>query len=68
MGIPTNVGIIGCGNISATYMRMAAFFCDYQVVACADLDMRAAEARAAEFGLRPMSIADLLRDPEIQIV
>ncbi|WP_270725575.1 Gfo/Idh/MocA family protein [Shimia sp. Alg240-R146] len=68
MSNAVNVGIIGCGNISTTYMRMGQFFRDYKVVACADLNMEAAKARAAEFGLRALSIEDLLADPEIEIV
>lgn len=68
MGIAAKVGIIGCGNISATYMRMAKAFRDYEVVACADIDMSAAKGRAREFGLRALTIDELLLDPEIQIV
>ena len=30
MGTAVKVGIIGCGNISATYMRMGQFFKDYK--------------------------------------
>ncbi len=68
MGTAVKVGIIGCGNISATYMRMGQFFKDYKVVACADLNPEAAEARAAEFDLHALSIEELLADPEIEIV
>jgi predicted dehydrogenase len=68
MSNAVNVGIIGCGNISATYMRMGQFFRDYKVVACSDLSMDAANARAEEFGLRALSIEGLLADPEIEIV
>ncbi|WP_412553975.1 Gfo/Idh/MocA family protein [Shimia sp. MIT1388] len=68
MGTAVKVGIIGCGNISTTYMRMGQFFKDYKVVACADLNPEAAESRAAEFGLRALSIEELLADPEIEIV
>ena len=62
------VGILGCGNISAAYMRMAAFFKDYKVVACADLNSAVAKARAAEFELRALSIEALLADPEIDLI
>lgn len=65
---PVKVGIIGCGNISAAYMRMASFFKDYTVTACADLNMALAESRAAEFGLTALSVDDLLADAEIEIV
>lgn len=68
MGSSVNVGIIGCGNISATYMRMGQFFRDYKVVACADLNIEAAQARAEEFNLRALTIDALLADPEVEII
>ena len=46
------VGIIGCGNISAAYFRLAPLFRGLEVRACADVDMAAAEARAKEFGVK----------------
>ena len=68
MSTAVKVGIIGCGNISATYMRMGHFFRDYKVVACADLNLETAKARAEEFDLRALSIEDLLADPDIEII
>ena len=68
MSNPIQVGILGCGNISAAYMRMASFFKDYKVVACADLNSAFAEARASEFSLRALSIDALLADPEIDLI
>jgi predicted dehydrogenase len=46
------VGVIGCGNISAAYLRLAPLFRGIEMRACADIDMAAAAARAAEFGVR----------------
>lgn len=68
MATTTKVGIIGCGNIAAAYMRMASFFKHYAVVACADLNPDAANARAAEFGLRAETIDGLLAADDIGIV
>ncbi|GAA6182385.1 Gfo/Idh/MocA family oxidoreductase [Shimia sp. NS0008-38b] len=68
MSSAVNVGIIGCGNISATYMRMGRFFRDYKVVACADINPEVAKSRAEEFGLRALTIDALLADPSIEIV
>ena len=62
------VGIIGCGNISATYMRMAAFFTEYDVIACADINEDAAAARADEFGLDARSIDALLGSDDIDVI
>lgn len=62
------VGIIGCGNISAAYMRLAPMFKGIEIRACADINQEAAEARASEFGLRAQSIDDLLVSDDIDIV
>ncbi|HMQ58232.1 MAG TPA: Gfo/Idh/MocA family oxidoreductase [Rhizobiaceae bacterium] len=62
------VGIIGCGNISAAYMRLAPLFKGIEVRACADAMPAAAEARAKEFGLRAMSVDDLLKADDVDIV
>ena len=45
------VGLVGCGMISATYLRVLAGFGNVEVVACADLELERARARAREFGV-----------------
>ena len=45
------VGIIGCGNISTSYLKLASLFKSLRPVAVADINMAAAQARAAEFGV-----------------
>lgn len=63
------VGIIGCGNISPAYFRGCAAFPILEVVACADVDMERARARAAEFNVpKVYTVDELLADPDIQIV
>jgi predicted dehydrogenase len=62
------IGIIGCGNISAAYLKAARAFPILDVKAVADLNLAAAEARGAEFGVRAATVEDLLADPEIEIV
>jgi predicted dehydrogenase len=54
------VGVIGCGNISAAYFRLAPLFRGIEMRACADINAEAAKARAAEFGLRAETIDGLL--------
>lgn len=61
-------GLIGCGNISAAYLRNKATFDAMEIVACADLDEDRARQRAEEFDVRAMTIADLLGDPEIELI
>ncbi len=65
---PVRVGLIGCGNISAAYLRAAPLFPELAIAAIADLDESRATARAAEFGLRATSIDALLADPAIEVV
>ncbi|MEM8786937.1 MAG: Gfo/Idh/MocA family oxidoreductase [Pseudomonadota bacterium] len=62
------VGIIGCGNISAAYLRLGPLFRGIEIRAVADLNMAAAQARADEFGVRADSVADLLAAGDIDIV
>lgn len=63
------IGIVGCGNISAAYLRTAQFFPVLEAVACADMVMERAQARAEEFGVpKACTVEELLADPEIQIV
>jgi predicted dehydrogenase len=62
------VGIIGCGNISTTYFSLAPLFKGLKVVACADLNMQAAETRAAEYGVKAQTIEELLANDEVDVV
>jgi predicted dehydrogenase len=62
------VGIIGCGNISPAYLKAARKFPILDIVALADANPAAAEARASEFALEARSIEALLADPAIEIV
>jgi predicted dehydrogenase len=64
----TKIGIIGCGNISSLYFKNCRTFDSIEVVACADLDVTRAHARAEEFGVQAVSVDALLADPEIEIV
>jgi len=62
------VGVIGCGNISAAYMRLAPLFNGIEMRACADLNMDAAKARAEEFGIRAQSIDEMLAADDVDII
>lgn len=64
----TQIGIIGCGNISDSYFKGAARSQWIQVKACADLNLQAAQAKAALFGVQAMTVDALLADPEISVV
>ena len=62
------VGIIGCGNISSAYLKLAPLFKSIEVLAVADLNIETAKARAEEFSVRADTINDLLSADEIEIV
>ena len=62
------IGIIGCGNISTAYLRLAPLFKGLTVRAVADMNIAAAQARAAEFNVQAQSVDDLLANPDIDVV
>jgi predicted dehydrogenase len=62
------VGIIGCGNISTTYLGLAPLFRSIEMRGVADLDMKFAEARGAAYGVKAMSVDALLAAENIDII
>jgi predicted dehydrogenase len=62
------VGIIGCGNISWAYLKLSRLFKTIEVRAVADINMDAAKARAAEFGVRAETVKALLAAKDIDII
>ncbi len=64
----TQIGIIGCGNISDSYFKGAARSQWIAVKACADMFPQAAESKAALYGVKAMSVEALLADPDISVV
>jgi len=62
------IGIIGCGNIFNAYINGCAMFRAINVVACADINMEAAKAKATEFNLKAMTVEEMLADPSIGMV
>ncbi|MDJ1017824.1 MAG: Gfo/Idh/MocA family oxidoreductase [Paracoccaceae bacterium] len=62
------VGIIGAGNISAAYLRLAPLFSGIQMRAIADINMDAADARAEEFSIEAREVDQLLGSDDIDVV
>lgn len=62
------VGIIGCGNISTTYFSLAPLFKGLKVLACADINMDAARARAEEYKVKAQTIDELLANDELDVI
>jgi len=65
----TKVGIIGCGNISATYFNTNKTFNFFEITACADIDVARAKEKATEYNIvKGCSVEELINDPEIEVV
>lgn len=62
------IGIIGCGNISTSYLRLAPLFKGLEVRAVADMNMDVARAKAEEFSTRAQSVDDLLANKDIDMI
>lgn len=62
------VGIIGCGNISSSYLRLAPLFRGIEIRACADINPDAAKSQAKAFGIKALSVEELLKSKDIEIV
>ncbi|MEM9268740.1 MAG: Gfo/Idh/MocA family oxidoreductase [Pseudomonadota bacterium] len=62
------VGLIGCGNISTAYLRLAPMFAGFEMRAVADLNPKAAQVQADAFGLRAETVDDLLAADDIDVV
>jgi predicted dehydrogenase len=62
------VGIMGAGNISGAYLRLAPLFKGLEVRAIADILPEAAKKRADEFNVRAQTPDELLKNSEIDVV
>jgi predicted dehydrogenase len=63
------VGIIGTGDIFGAYVEHCRAFEILDVVACADIDRRKAEAKAKAFDVpRACPVEDLLGDPSVELL
>ncbi len=68
MGNRIGIGIIGCGNISSAYFRLAPFFNNIKIVSCADIKPEIAKSKGAEFGVKSQSLFSLLNNRDIEII
>ena len=66
---PLRVGVIGCGNISDQYFKHAKHFPILNLAAVADLDLNAARAKAAAYGIpKTRSVDELYADDQIDLI
>lgn len=69
MGQPVNVGVVGCGAISAQYLPTIDRLPGLRLVAVADLDPeRAREAVRPYPGVDVLTVAELVADPRVDVV
>jgi predicted dehydrogenase len=69
MDEPVQVGVIGTGVISNSYLERLAPYEHLVVKACADLDLERARAQAQRWGVpHACTPEELLADPEIELV
>lgn len=63
------VGVIGCGYISSIYLVNAKKFDVFEIIACADLDLKQAKQQAEKFDIpHACSTEELLADNGIDLV
>ena len=62
------VGLIGCGHISETYFRAQEYFNNIRIVKCADKNMDAAKKCAIHYNIEAVTVDELLKDKEIEII
>lgn len=66
---PVKTAIIGTGTISTIYLKNGLTLPMLDIVACADLDLERARAQAEKFGVpRAIEVADVLADPELELI
>jgi len=66
---PVKIAIVGCGVISDAYLKtMLSKFKILEVVGCCDLDLQKAQAMAQKYGIKVLSMEEILADDSIEIV
>ena len=62
------IGLIGCGHIAETYFRAEKYFNNIKIIKCADINEKASKRCALNFGVKSVTVNDLLKDKEIEII
>ena len=63
-----NVGLIGCGHIAETYFRAHKYFNNFKIIKCADINTKAAEICAKTYKIESLSVKQILKDKNIDII
>ena len=62
------VGLIGCGHIAETYFKAHSYFKNFRIIKCADINHLAAKKCASTYNIKALSVKNLLKDKEIEII
>jgi len=62
------IGLIGCGHIAETYFRAEKYFNNIKIIKCADINEKASKRCALNFGIKSVTVNELLKDKEIEII
>ena len=62
------VGLIGCGHIAETYFRAHKYFNNFKIIKCADILNSASKKCALKYGIENLSVNEILKDKEIEII
>ena len=63
-----NVGLIGCGHIAETYFKSHKYFNNFRIIKCADINYSAAKKCASLNKISAVTVKDILKDKEIEII
>ena len=62
------VGLIGCGHIAETYFRAEKYFNNIKIIKCADINLKAARKCSKEYGIKFLTVNEILKDQEVEII
>ena len=62
------VGLIGCGHIAETYFRAEKYFNNIKIIKCADINLKAARKCSKEYGIKFLTVDEILKDQEVEII
>ncbi len=66
---PVKIAVVGCGVISDAYLStMKTKFKILDVVGCCDLDAKKAQEKAQKYGIRALTMEEVLADDSIEMV
>ncbi len=62
------VGLIGCGHIAETYFKAHKYFNNFKIIKCADINSLAAKKCASSYNIKALTVKNILKDKEIEII